>query len=505
VRLPSILGFAAVTFAAPAWAQSSDPPAPTTGQAPAPPPDAQANAAPERPPLPPAAPAEANVPIAPVNGAAAAPPDQPTTGFSFGSYGRVGIASDLRGRLGRQANIAAFASRLDLAPYMEVQFNYDWRMRGTRWRAVTTIAANDTLFHFTGRFDGTFAVRNLYLEERGALHDALSLWVGSRMYRGDDVYLLNWWPLDNLNMVGAGARFEPGDNLSLQAAVGMNRLDDPYQLQTFQTTPREGFGAVNALLLDRPRILTVAKATWFFSGRDARAGMKASLYGEFHTMAEGVRQTSERGDRILMPSDQGYVVGAQWGLYSGRNFLNVFVRWAEGLGAYGELRVPAVRDSIRTSERAQEFRVALSANWETGPFALMGGAYARYFRDADPGVFGRNAMWEGAVVARPIVWIGQYAGIAGELSFEHVTYNALDPETGDGAVRGSLFRAGIVPFVSPGGRGSYTRPHLQLVYLATVRDAGARRLYAPGDPFGFNDVEHYLGVTTEWWFNSSYL
>lgn len=498
MRLPILLGFAALTFASPAWAQTTEPAAPNPPAAePAP------AASREAPPLPPSASSSAAA-VAPPRAEAPAS-ERPTTGFSFGSYGRVGIASDLRGRLGRPANIAAFASRLDLAPYMEIQFNYDWQMRGTRWRAVTTIAANDSLFHFTGRFDGTFAVRNLYLEERGALHDALSLWAGSRMYRGDDVYLLNWWPLDNLNMVGAGARFEPGEHLTLQAAVGMNRLDDPYQLQTIQTTPREGFGAVTAFLLDRPRVLTVAKATWFFAGRGARAGMKASLYAEYHTMAEGVRQTSERGERILLPSDQGYVVGAQWGLYAGNNFLNVFARWAEGLGAYGELRVPAVRDSIRTSARAQELRVALSANWERGPFALMAGAYARYFRDADPGVFGRNAMWEGAVVARPIVWFGDHAGIAAEASFEHVTYNALDPETGNGAVQGSLFRAGVVPFVSPGGRGSYTRPHLQLIYLATVRDAGARRLYAPGDPFGFNGVEHYLGVTTEWWFNSSYL
>jgi len=493
VRLSTLFGIVSVTFAAPAWAQTDPAPAP---------PAATETSTPVAPPLPPAAPAQA---AGPPQGAEMPLRDTPTTGFSFGSYGRVGIATDLRGRLGRQANIAAFASRLDLAPYMEIQFNYDWRMRGTRWRAVTTIAANDSLFHFTGRFDGTFAVRNLYLEERGALHDALSLWAGSRMYRGDDVYLLNWWPLDNLNMVGAGARFEPGEHLTLQAAVGMNRLDDPYQLQTIQVTPREGFGPVTALLLDRPRLITVAKASWYFDGRGARAGMKATLYGEFHTMPEGVRQTSERGERILLPSDQGYVVGAQWGLYSGNNFVNVFVRWAEGLGAYGELRVPAVRDSIRTSARAQEFRVAMSANWEHGMFALMGGAYARYFRDADPGVLSRDAMWEGAVVARPIVWLGQYAGIAGELSFEHVSYNALDPETGDGAVQGSLFRAGIVPFVSPGGRGSYTRPHLQLIYLMTARDAGARRLYAPGDPFGFNDIEHYLGVTTEWWFNSSYL
>jgi hypothetical protein len=45
---------------------------------------------------------------------------------SFGSYGRVGVASDLRGRTGRPANIVAFGPRLDL-PYAELQFNYDAR------------------------------------------------------------------------------------------------------------------------------------------------------------------------------------------------------------------------------------------------------------------------------------------------------------------------------------------------------------------------------------------
>ncbi len=461
------------------------------------------------PPLPPSAPSIApgtdNATTPPAPPAADAADVRPTTGFSFGSYGRVGVASDLRGRSGRQANITAFGPRLDLAPYMEVQFNYDWRLRDTRWRAVVTLAANENLFHFTGEFTGTFAVRNLYVEEQGALHPNLSLWAGSRMYRGDDVYLLNWWPLDNLNMVGAGARFDAGDALTFQLAVGMNRLDDPYQLQTVAVTARDGFGGATALLLDRPRIITAAKATWWLAGRTARSGMKLSLYGEQHAMAEGVRQINDRGDRILMPSDSGYVVGAQFGIYSGANFFNVFARWSQGLGAYGDLRVPAVIDSVRTSERAEEFRLAASGNWESGMFALMGGAYLRYFRDADPGVFSRSALWEGAIVLRPQVWFGQHAGLALEGSYQRVVYNALDPETGAGAVQGSVARVGIVPFVSPSGRGSYTRPHLQLIYLMTARDDGARKLYAPGDPFGLNSIEHYLGVGAEWWFNSSYL
>ena len=116
MRLSTIFGLAAATIAAPAWAQTSP-----AEPAPAP--------APEAPPLPPSASVSATAPSPSPSPSpavpAAATAERPTTGFSFGSYGRVGIASDLRGRLGRPANIAAFASRLDLAPYMEIQFNYE--------------------------------------------------------------------------------------------------------------------------------------------------------------------------------------------------------------------------------------------------------------------------------------------------------------------------------------------------------------------------------------------
>lgn len=450
------------------------------------------------PPLPPTAPSPPGAAPEPAGGS-------PQTGFTFGSYGRIGVASDLRGHTGQQANIVAHGPRTDAPPYAELQFAYDGRVRTVRWRAVITLGVNDKLFHFNGNFDGAFAIRNLYLETRGAGSERLSFWVGSRMYRGDDVYLLNWWPLDNLNMVGGGTRLDLGTRWLIQAAVGMNRLDDPYQLQTIQVAPRDGLSAQTAYLLDRPRVMVSAKATFFSHGRLATSGLKLSLYGEAHAMASGVRQVNDAGARVELPADQGFVLGAQAGLYRRANFLNLFVRYGQGLGAYGDLRVPATLASARTAARAEELTVALAGNYEFHAVGIQLGAYYRYFRDADPGVFSRNALQEAAVVVRPLWWITDHFGFAGEVSWQTITYNALDPVTGNGALRGTAWRFAAMPFVSPMGRGSYTRPHLRLVYIATVRDDGARRLYAPDDPMSFNPVEHYLGVNTEWWFNSSYL
>jgi maltoporin len=65
-----------------------------------------------------------------------------------------------------------------------------------------------------------------------------------------------------------------------------------------------------------------------------------------------------------------------------------------------------------------------------------------------------------------------------------------------------LFRMGFIPFLSPAGKGSYSRPQIRLIYLLTHRDAGARALYAKDDVFSLREWEHFFGVGVEWWFNA---
>src|SRR5688572_9451312 len=168
----------------------------------------------------------------------------PTTleGFSFGSYGRVSAASDLRGGSGREANIVAFGTRLDLPTYSEIQLE-----RRDKWASsygngfvttniVFTQAFAAPLFHETGKFEARTALRNLYGETKGIFHKGFSAWIGSRMYRGDDIYLLNFWPLDNLNMVGGGTKIAldttSEEATSIALAVGLGRATDPFSYQT---------------------------------------------------------------------------------------------------------------------------------------------------------------------------------------------------------------------------------------------------------------------------------
>lgn len=428
-------------------------------------------------------------------------------GFSFGSYGRVVVATDLRGHSGREANIVAHGTRIDEQTYAELEVHRDDRFGNVRTRVVATLGLTGPLFHQSGVWDVHMAVRNLYIEARGTFHPGLSLWVGSRMYRGDDVYLLNWWPLDNLNTVGGGARFDLGESLTFAAHVGTNRLDTLYQYQQIPVVPRDGFGSVQVVLLDRPRIIGSFKTTWWLMGRSARAGVKLSLYAEGHALPEGVRQHPDNSRRELLPADDGLVLGGQVGAYTGvRNtFVNLFFRYGQGLGAYGDLAVPFTLSALQTAARARDVVLALAGNWEWNMLGVLAGAYVRYFRDADAALYGRNDLVEGTFVLRPSVWLGEHFGLAVEGSYQAVQFNMLDPVTGIGPRSASLFRFGLIPYVTPAGRGNFTRPHLRVIYAVTLRDAGARRLYPPDDPFGSNDVEHFLGIGCEWWFNSSYL
>lgn len=496
-----------------ALAQTEGPPAepatpPVAEVAPAAPAPSVAPSAPAA--EPPSEPAKTPAQAADKAPPAAEPP--PRTGFSFGSYGRLVAATDARGRAGRDADIVAHGSRLDESSYVELELRRDdaWPRTGATTRVVATLAVAAPVFHYDGQFDANLAVRNLYLETEGLLSKKLALWVGSRMYRGDDVYLLDFWPLDNLNTMGAGARVRATESLSFALHGGLNAPETPfYQQDVLRTAPLDQFGAVPVEILGRQRFIGSAKATYLHRLND-KAGLKASGYAELHRLPEGQRE-GDPGRFETLPADGGVVVGAQGGFFTGERdtHVNLFLRYATGLAAYGEMATPGQLTLDKTTDGAHELMVALGANWETGPIGLLAGAYVRSFRDASPDL-NYEDVDELMVALRPHLFFGESGGIAVEGSYQ-LAQRGVQAVVGDetnlgtpsGPLTGGLFRFGLVPFLSPAGRGDYSRPQLRLIYTLTVRDEGARALYPKDDVFGLRGTEHFLGVGAEWWFDSS--
>jgi hypothetical protein len=434
------------------------------------------------------------------------PPDY-ASGFHFGSYGRVVSGADAKGRPGRDGDIVAYGSRLDESTYAELELRREdyWEKTGAYTRVVATVAFAHPVFHYDANFDANFGVRNLYLEETGLGLDKLSVWAGSRMYRGDDIYLLNVWPLDNLNTIGGGLSYTFLTDLTLKLHAGINQPDHPFFLQTGQRPlPLGLLGETQVRINDRQKFISSARlSNIFWLGKTG--GIKPVLYGEVHYTSEAQQEVSDQRFETL-PDDVGFLVGTQIGLFTGKRstHLNLVFRYAGGLAAYGEFNAPTQLNPDRTSKGAREMLVALSGNYEVGPFGLLAASYWRQFRNASPNLDYAD-LGEGIVVLRPTVWFGEIAGLSVEGSYQAQRRGVLLPQSDNSAIPqfGQMGRVGIVPFLTPAGRGSYARPHIRLIYLLSLRDEGARRLYAQHDVFGLRTVDHFIGFGAEWWFNSS--
>ena len=444
-----------------------------------------------------------------------APYVDPYLGFRFGSYGRVITGTDLRGGKPETSNIVAHGPRIVEPSYLELDFSYGYiTERGVRLRPVITLAFDGTLFHDTGDFDAKPALRNMFLEAQPT--SSVTLWMGSRMYRGDDIYLFDYWPLDDLNTVGAGVMYHQGgsevhaNQLDLAAHVGFNRLDNPFTFQQVEApNPEQGATVVDQL--NRERVIASATASYIVPRVLDEASMKIKVHGEYHELPSGTRhRINEDGtlsDAIEnLPHDSGILVGAELSLFGWQNrnyrrHLNLYLRYAKGLAAFDELAPPTTFGPDLTTQNVDELTAGVSGNWDWSMGSVMIGALSRRFIDGNGGG-DFDSGWEYAVDARPLVRVlpDTYAGV--DVSYQARFPQGLNPIS-ERAEDPSVFQIAPMVVYSPIGSSGYDRPQLRFVINAAHLNDGARDLYVDQDPRHAHAWSYFLGFQAEWWFNSS--
>lgn len=445
------------------------------------------------------------------------PPEEPHHGsFEFGSYGRVIVGTNGEGFRPRDADIVFRGSRMDEDNYAEAELRRedDWAKTGIHTNVVLTLAITSPVFHYNGEFTLNAAIRNMYLEAKNIGVPGLSAWAGSRMVRGDDIYVLDWWPLDNLNLLGAGVGYSHDVGTKAQLVLGATQPDTILFKQTVERpAPLDQFGTVAAPLLDRQKLIGALKVSHNqkFGPKDKPGpGIKGVLYGEGYALPSGQREPEPGAEFEDLPSDGGFTVGAQGTLYTGfrDTFVHLFFRYSGNLAAYGQFGSPGQLNLEKTTGGAREIVAAVGGNAEIAWFGVMMGAYFRSFRDASESL-NYEDVDEGAVVLRPTFFFGEIAGLSLEGTFEMAQRGVLfeDPEepakAPEGPALGSMWRVGIAPFISPAGRGNFSRPHLRAIYNLAIRDETARQFYPVDHPYRNRELEHFIGLGAEWWFNSS--
>jgi len=232
------------------------------------------------------------------------------------------------------------------------------------------------------------------------------------------------------------------------------------------------------------------------------------------TTAAAALPSALSGGRRGLRSRRGQRAG---GAFTGKRdtHLNLYVRYAGGLAAYGDLSTPSQLNIDKTTAGARELSIALGGNWEVGPFGLMLGTYLRSFRNASPGL-DVGDVDEGTFTLRPHIFFNELVGIALEGQVQAVQRGVLTATDAGGTssatpsaasslspLSAKVFRFGVIPFLSPAGRGDFSRPQIRLIYVVTSRNQAAKALYPQDDIFSIRDIEHFFGFGAEWWFNSS--
>ncbi len=427
-------------------------------------------------------------------------------GFVFGSYGRVQPATDLRGGSPKWVNIVSHGSRLEQESYVELDFVYLFPKigdNGPKFDFVSTLAFSESLFHDNGKWIALNAIRNLFVRAENVFVKPLGFWVGSRMYRGDDIYLLDFWPLDDDNIYGGGVTLN-FDNWALEYYFGFNRLEVDWQYQK-QEVVSDTFGSESITWMDRQRIVTGLKyKQHYMLNKDL--GLKWKLIGEFQRISAGEKSNDplDEDNSIVYPEDFGWSVGGQLGLfgYAKNSFTDIFFKYSGGLAAYGLMTVPWGFDLDYKTKDAREILFAVTSNLEIGWFGAIFGGYVRSFTDADGNKYDNDDFVEYTFSLRPHFFIHENFYLAFEISHQLKDMNGLtnlnNGETK--SIMPQVTKFSLIPIITYGG-GNYGRPQLRLVYTMAYQNDDARQLYNKEDFRSKHSVLHYFGLSAEWWFN----
>ena len=178
---------------------------------------------------------------------------------------------------------------------------------------VTTTAFGGDCPMRAVEFDTTMAIRQAFIEVDQVLGTSGFVWLGSRMSRGDDIYLLDHWPMDDLNIVALGGGWR-GAEFELSGALGLNR---PLREDHDQRIPAPGpqFGSVEVTTLNRQRLISAfqGEKRWTTAGQ---LSLKIKLYSELHYLPSAEKRTDDglSEDPLPMTVDISWVFNLDCGI-----------------------------------------------------------------------------------------------------------------------------------------------------------------------------------------------
>jgi len=440
---------------------------------------------------------------------------------SIGSYGRVGVdwSYENGGSIGRRLNLnnmGSIGGRLEEQDYLEVAPAFHWIPKkgdSTSINAQIRLAVYSNSLSYFGNSSTTslggltFAIPEIFIEARNIKGKRLSMWVGSRLYRGADVHIADHFYFNDHSGQGFGVEYKNTRFSTIfVASTDTTATVPPYFYLNIKTgTPSAELRQRTVLLMEQDLIVNKENTLTFL--------------GEFHRMADADSSTNMETDTINQvlnfPSDHGFVVGVkhQYDIKKLKpgSFNHFSLRYGTGIANGGDGGLSKTWLTFGAPDTlALNFKGAYSlalVNHTVLNFSdkyTMNGyiIYTKSKGGSDSNgmaltYFGKevyNRKLDFTIGTRNEFYITDYFHLLAELHYSQ-------RKDGENPLA-SMVKFSVSPVYVPTGiRDTWARPHLRFVAsVARYNDYAMESLYSPYLQFtGSKRYGYYFGVKAEWW------
>jgi maltoporin len=441
--------------------------------------------------------------------------------MGFGSYGRIGVnwAGEIGNTQGRRLNLnnmGSIGGRLEEQDYLELGMAFHMRPVTTRYDSLEiNVQFRTSVFSRSAASFGnsnteslgglTIALPEMYVEARNLFDLPLNVWVGSRLYRGPDVHMADYFYFNDHSGQGFGVEYNRSRfSVNFVASTDTTSTVPPY----FYLNIKSGTSSLEI----RERVVYTFEHDFHMSRNMLLSGML-----EYHSMSN---PSSDQGDTtnllLSFPSDFGWVVGAriQWnkiGNLRPGSFNQLGVRYGSRIangGDGGSTRTWETFGAVDTTtfkftdayswHIVDHFLLNISPKFSLNGYVIYnksrGAAETKGLSESYLGREVFNSKEDLSIGGMGMIYLTDIFHLRPELHYSQRRDGDQDWY--------NMIKFSLAPTLAVRGeRSVWSRPHIRLIYsVARYNDFARDNVYSSYLQIaGPKSWGHFFGVRAEWW------
>ena len=435
----------------------------------------------------------------------------------FFQYGRMGIGWTKSGQMiqGNSLNLTGngLGGRLEEGDYIQPGIRFHIK-KGESATDTTVDVVNDyevfsngagILSDLANGEVGKLSIlpQQFYVQAKNVFTPGLEIWLGSRLYRKNDIHIADYFYFNRLNGQGAGAIYTHPKFGEIDVAI----LEQTGSSNFFRLNAGAPGGDPVYPFGYRARTMFIAQYKYPLPMRTSFI----QALGEYHVVPRSQAQDVGTPSNVN-PPDWGAAAGLKLHLdFGGDSFNDTSIRYGARL-ANGAAAGGATYQTFGNPNEDGTYKGGYGVEfvehfvWDIEKIAGINGyALVHYSTGAradgiDPA--GPNASQHVvneslnyAIGIRPTIYVRD--------DFHFVTEATYQAKKDENRAMGSAVKLSVVPTIVPaGGRSVWSRPHLRAIYtLGIYNQAAQDQLMSPFlRTVGETKLAHYVGLRAEWWF-----